>query len=43
MGQDAEQPKHLFSNHEADCDPADYKTEALISHGVVEGALSRDH
>lgn len=43
MGQDAEQSKHLFFNHEADCDTTDHKTEALISHGVVEGALSRDH
>lgn len=43
MGEDAEQPKHPLFHHEADHDPADHKTEALISHGVVEGALSRDH
>lgn len=42
-GQDDEQPEPLLFNHEADHDPADHKTGALISHGVVEGALSRDH
>lgn len=29
MGQDAEQPKHLLFNHEADSDPTDHKT---VSH-----------
>lgn len=42
-GQGDEQPEPLLFNHEVDCDPADHKTETLISHGVLEGALSRDH
>lgn len=52
IGEDAWEPEHLSVNHEADHGAADHRTgtwehlhaqaQALILHGVVEGALT-DH